>query len=48
MDQHGLYREGQTFQKIANAEQIEMLVGGMETLVGLLGSVVMGLGQERH
>lgn len=31
-----------------NAEQTDMLVNGMETLVGVLGNVVMGLGQERH
>lgn len=31
-----------------NAEQTEMLVSGMETLVGVLGSVVMGIDQERH
>lgn len=31
-----------------NEEQTEMLVNGMNNLVGLLGNVVMGLGQERH
>lgn len=31
-----------------NAEQIDMLIGGMETLVGVLGNVVMGIDQERH
>lgn len=30
-----------------NAEQTEMLVNGMDNLIGILGSVVMGLGQER-
>jgi len=34
--------------EVPNAEQIEMLIGGMETLVGVLGNVVMGIGQERH
>lgn len=31
-----------------NAEQIQMLSDGMELLVGVLGNVVMGVGQERH
>jgi hypothetical protein len=31
-----------------NAEQIQMLSKGMELLVGVLGNVVMGVGQERH
>lgn len=31
-----------------NAEQLELMTNGMETFVGLLGNVVMGLGQERH
>lgn len=31
-----------------NAEQTEMLVCGMENLVGVLGNVVMGIDQERH
>lgn len=31
-----------------NAEQIQMLCKGMELLVGVLGNVVMGVGQERH
>lgn len=31
-----------------NAEQTDMLVNGMENLIGVLGNVVMGLGQERH
>ena len=31
-----------------NAAQTEMLVSGMQTLVGVLGNIVMGIGQERH
>lgn len=31
-----------------NAEQIQMLSDGMELLIGVLGNVVMGVGQERH
>jgi hypothetical protein len=31
-----------------NAEQLELMTNGMETLIGLLGNVVMGIGQERH
>lgn len=31
-----------------NAEQLELMTNGMETFVGLLGNIVMGLGQERH
>ncbi len=31
-----------------NAEQIDMLVRGMDMLVGVLGNVVLGIGQERH
>lgn len=33
---------------VPNAEQIEMLSSGMETLVGLLGNVVMGINESRH
>lgn len=31
-----------------NAEQTEMLVNGMENLIGVLANVVMGLGEPRH
>jgi len=31
-----------------NSDQLELMTNGMETLVGVLGNVVMGLGQERH
>ncbi len=31
-----------------NDEQIKLLTDGMEILVGVLGSVVMGVDQERH
>ena len=31
-----------------NSNQTEMLVKGMENLIGVLGNVVMGIGQERH
>ncbi|OIR08831.1 hypothetical protein GALL_88240 [mine drainage metagenome] len=31
-----------------NNEQIKLLADGMEILVGVLGSVVMGVDQERH
>ncbi|MFZ1546067.1 MAG: hypothetical protein WAT12_03065 [Candidatus Nitrotoga sp.] len=31
-----------------NAEQTIMLVNGMENFIGVLGNVVMGIGQERH
>lgn len=31
-----------------NAEQTEMLVNGMENLVGVLANVVMGLDEPRH
>lgn len=31
-----------------NDEQIKMLTDGMEILVGVLGNVVSGIGQEKH
>jgi len=31
-----------------NAEQIELLTNSMEILVGVLGTVVTGIDQERH
>ncbi|CAH1905356.1 conserved hypothetical protein [Candidatus Nitrotoga sp. HW29] len=31
-----------------NSEQTQMLVNGMETLIGVLGNIVMGIGQEKH
>lgn len=31
-----------------NDEQLELLATGMETLVGVLGNVLSGLGEERH
>lgn len=31
-----------------NAEQTKMLVNGMVNFVGVLGNIVMGLGQEKH
>jgi hypothetical protein len=31
-----------------NDKQLELLATGMETLVGLLGSVQSGLGEEKH
>lgn len=31
-----------------NKEQIELLANGMEILVGVLGNIVSGIGQERH
>ena len=31
-----------------NEEQIQLMAEGMEILVGVLGNVVVGLGQERH
>jgi hypothetical protein len=31
-----------------NEEQAKLMAGGMEILVGVLGNVVMGIGQERH
>lgn len=31
-----------------NAEQTKMLVQGMENFIGVLGNVIMGVGQERH
>lgn len=31
-----------------NAEQLQLMAAGMEVLVGVLGNVVMGIGQERH
>jgi hypothetical protein len=31
-----------------NAEQINMLVNGMEDFIGVLGNIVMGLGQEKY
>jgi hypothetical protein len=32
----------------ANDEQIQLMIDGMEILVGVLGNVVLGIGQERH
>jgi hypothetical protein len=31
-----------------NAEQLKWLAAGMEVLVGVLGNVILGVGQERH
>lgn len=31
-----------------NEDQVEMLTNGMEIFVGVLGTVVTGIGQERH
>ncbi|MBI1887787.1 MAG: hypothetical protein HYS19_05370 [Nitrosomonadales bacterium] len=31
-----------------NDEQLELMSAGMEVLVGVLGNVVTGIGQERH
>jgi hypothetical protein len=31
-----------------NEEQIQLMTDGMEILVGVLGNVVVGIGQERH
>lgn len=31
-----------------NDEQVKMLTDGMEILVGVLGNVVSGIGQEKH
>jgi len=31
-----------------NAEQTKMLVNGMEDLIGVLGNIIMGIGQEKH
>lgn len=31
-----------------NEEQIQLMTEGMEILVGVLGNVVSGIGQERH
>lgn len=31
-----------------NSEQTQLLVNGMETLIGVLGNIVMGIGQEKH
>lgn len=31
-----------------NEEQLQLMADGMDVLVGVLGNVVMGLGQERH
>lgn len=31
-----------------NAEQINMLASGMEDFIGVLGNIVMGIGQDRH
>lgn len=31
-----------------NEDQVQMLTGGMENLVGVLGSVLSGLGEEKH
>ncbi len=31
-----------------NEDQIQLMADGMEVLVGVLGSVVTGIGQERH
>lgn len=31
-----------------NAEQLQLLTEGMEVLIGVLGNVVVGIGQERH
>jgi len=31
-----------------NEEQLQLMIDGMEILVGVLGNVVVGIGQERH
>jgi hypothetical protein len=31
-----------------NDEQLELMATGMETLVGVLGNVLSGLGEEKH
>jgi len=31
-----------------NDEQLQLITDGMEILVGVLGNVVVGIGQERH
>ena len=31
-----------------NEEQLQLMIDGMEILVGVLGNVVVGVGQERH
>lgn len=31
-----------------NDEQLQLMADGMEILVGVLGNVVVGIGQERH
>ncbi|OGS94074.1 MAG: hypothetical protein A3H31_03170 [Gallionellales bacterium RIFCSPLOWO2_02_FULL_57_47] len=31
-----------------NEEQLQLMTAGMEIFVGVLGSVVVGIGQERH
>jgi len=31
-----------------NKDQIQLMTDGMEILVGVLGNVVVGIGQERH
>jgi hypothetical protein len=31
-----------------NDEQLQLMMDGMEILVGVLGNVVVGIGQERH
>jgi hypothetical protein len=31
-----------------NEEQLQLMTNGMEILVGVLGNVVSGIGQERH
>ncbi|MFZ2540913.1 MAG: hypothetical protein WAW75_03955 [Gallionella sp.] len=31
-----------------NEEQLQLMTDGMEILVGVLGNVVVGVGQERH
>lgn len=31
-----------------NEEQLQLMTDGMEIFVGVLGSVVVGVGQERH
>lgn len=32
----------------ANDEQLQLMADGMEIFVGVLGNVVMGIGQEKH
>jgi len=31
-----------------NEEQLQLMADGMEILVGVLGNIVVGIGQERH